>query len=366
MSVAVPAQGQQQSKRPFRYSTRQRYRPVTTTAAIAFGGSTNPPVDIKQVGFLNALDLVVRDSAAGAGLTQGAVAPTLAANITYPFSIIKRAQLGLNTGAALLVDASGRGLDRINRVLERAYKPDMSTDADLFAASLLTNITNPMRFSLRLPVAANDGADFMLGLINLQSQNLLAQLTLTYAASADLFTANAPTVSATAPVVDVSALSYAAPDPTQSQLPPIAVHRIIENQYTIGSTGDTTVRVNREGLLMRLIALVDLNGAPDSADVVEMRVHLNDVDNPYKLTRQQFKHQHLRRYGFDMPVGTFVWDFWHANKFVGGGDQRDFIDTEAFTTLEFVVNIATGATLGVGNNVLTILREILQFPRRVQ
>ena len=67
-----------------------------------------------------------------------------------------------------------------------------------------------------------------------------------------------------------------------------------------------------------------------------------------------------------MPVGTFVWDFWHANKLVGGGDQRDFIDTEAFTTLEFVVNIGTSATLGTGNNVLTLVREILQFPRRIQ
>jgi hypothetical protein len=365
MAIAAGQSGQRQNLRPFRYSTRQRYRPVSTTN-LAQGSTTAPPIDIKQVGFLGALDLTMRDGAAGSGITIGNVAPTLAANITYPFSWIKRVQLALNTGAALLVDLSGRGLDRVNRLLERSYRPDLSTDTDLFAASLLINLTNPLRFALRIPVAANDGADFMLGLINLQSQNLLAQLTIQWAAFADLFTANNPTVSATTPTMDVTALSYAAPDPTQSQLPPIAVHRLIENQYTIGSTGDTTVRINREGLLMRLILMVDLNGAPDSADVVECRIHLNDVDNPYKMTRQQLKHQHIRRYGFDMPVGTFVWDFWHANKLVAAGDQRDFIDTEAFTTLEFLVNIGTAAVLGVGNNVLTVIREILQFPRRVQ
>jgi hypothetical protein len=58
---------------------------------------------------------------------------------------------------------------------------------------------------------------------------------------------------------------------------------------------------------------------------------------------------------------SFVWTCFHAQEFINAGTSRDAIDTEQLTTLENIVNISAGATLGASNNSLAVVRRVVQI-----
>jgi len=350
---------------PFRWGTRQRYRPVQTVT-VTPGTSVSPPIGLQQVGFLNNIDLMLQSVPGALGFTTGANAPVLAGNRRWPASLFGRLQLALNTGAATIIDVPGEQLEFINWLLQRSYNPTISTDADTYSAIYNNaNTTNKVAARYRLPVAANDANDFTVGMLMLQSQQVVLNVNILWQSLGNIFSANAPTVAAGgAPNLDVHETVYAAPNPAKVALPAPSLHRIMETQYPLLNLGDNIITLPREGKLLRLYLQVVLNGAFDQNNYVDyVKVRLNDVSEPYSFTRQKLKALAIERYGMTFPPGWYVIDLWYANHQPAQGDQRDVIDTSAFSTTQLTINIDSAATLGL-NAYVSVCREFLQFPTR--
>jgi hypothetical protein len=343
-----------------------------TTVAVLNGGVVAPPIEIKQVGFLDAIDISIR-SPAGVGIVT-TTAPALATNRLNVASIINRVQVALNTGAAVIVDVTGEQLAFINTAIEQGYSPFTSV-ADLQSplpgsstGSLPASATIPLNWNVRIPIAANNGRDFTTGLLMLQSQQVLCQVNVSFNALSVLYPTNTPTYTATLPSMDITAVTYAAPDPSKVQLPLPSLHRILETTFPIVNTGDVIIRLPREGILLRLYLLLVINGvmegqgSPPTYNLNSVRVRLNDVDEPLFMTRQQLQAEQQRHFGLGVSF-PYLLDFWYAEKTVAQGDARDAYDTEKFSTFELILNIPSGTSLGT-NSYVSVAREIVQYPRR--
>jgi hypothetical protein len=335
---------------PFRYNTRQRIQKISTRAYAA--GTTLEPITIPQVGYLANIVIQFRGtitlSGAGALTDKG------------PWNLLNKLTLASNQGAANLVDLTGYGAFVSHFWLNegsasnRAGIGDTVPSADYFAAPVAGG-ANVWALTYYIPVSANDGRNFEIGLINLQAPEVRLQLNLTCGALLDPSTL----VTATTGTFHIFYEFYEAPNPALVLQPPAMVVRTLEDVVPIVAVGDLTYQIPRQGTLLQLASYITLNAArSDSIDNFAMRV--NKTDSVYSIERQLFKWQQRMRYLCELPVGVYHWDFWNAEKEVSQGDTRDALDTEAVTTMDFITTINSGATLGAGTNFQNNIRRIVQ------
>jgi hypothetical protein len=190
-------------------------------------------------------------------------------------------------------------------------------------------------------------------------------LTVTFGLQADVYTSSDTLT--LAGNVNVYYQYYEVPNPDQVQLPPRVLHRLLEDRTAIVATGDTTYLVPRQGVLLQCIHNLILNGtiSKNSTDLTGRRLVFNKTDTPYNMDYIMDRILNRFRYGFsgadnDLPAGAYIWDFFDADQQPTRGDLRDAVDTEALATLESILTIASGATLGSGNNFVDTIRRITQ------
>ena len=344
VSPAAPAR---QAEIPFRRGTRQHFDLVGDIPYVSNRAGT--PRRLNQVGFLAGVLVHVTGT-----LTLGAGG---AATADAPWALIRRLRLTLNTGVTVY-DVSGFGAFIANFLIKEEFAANSSGLAQVFAAPNVPAGANVWSFLLWIPVAANDGQNFEVGLINLQTEELIAQVEIDWAPETDVTTSATPAFVGRA---DVHAEWYEVPDPRIVRFPPLNVlHRIIEDRQPINGTGDNRKALLRQGTLLQLAHIVRLNGARNTVDVVALRLELNRSDRVYRyLLAPQLWFQAMR-YGQDLPVGVFAWDWWHSQMDVSQGDGRDFVDTEAIAQIDSVVDIAAAAVLGANNNFLDSIRRFTQ------
>ncbi len=355
----------------FRPNTRQRMQKVGTIPA-SFG-ATSQTITFPQVGLMSRIFLY-----ANLTVSDAAASPSVAAVLTGPFNALKRITGSTNLGTATVFDLSGYGLFCVNKITDTAvdYKAE-NTDTTVsttvgasfnlyqYPTAYVQNVAKPLQFVLVVPVAINDGPQFSLGLINLQAPEIRFTLSLTFGLASDIYTtSDTLTLGGN---VNVYYAYYEVPNPSQVALPPRLLHRLLEDRASITATGDTTYLVPRQGVLLQQIHNITLNGAltKNSTDVVGRRLVFNKTDTPYNIDYIVDRMLARLRYAFpgtvqDVPGGMFIWDFFNGDQAPTRGDLRDAIDTEALSTLESVVTIASGATLGAGNNFLDTIRRITQ------
>lgn len=330
---------------PFRKGTRQHF---DLTGNIPYVSNRDGvPQQLNQVGFLAGVLVhvtgVMTLSAIGALTADG------------PFNLIRRIRLGLNTGL-YIDDLSGYTLSQAQNLVVRRFNAQTSAFAQVFAAPAASG-ANTWSFLLWIPVASNDGINFEVGLVNLQTEELKARVEITWAPETDAVS-NATGFVGRA---DIYTEWYEIPDPRVVQFPPLnIVHRMVEDRSNVNGTGDVRYPILRQGTVQQLLHIVRLNGARNGADVVALRLELNRSDRVYRYQlAAQLWHQAMR-YGQDLNTGAFVWDFWFSQLDVSQGDGRDMLDTEAIAQVDSVVEIATGATLGSNNNFLDTMRRFTQ------
>lgn len=355
----------------FRPNTRQRIQKV---GSVPIANGTQQTLTFPQVGLLANIFLF-----ANATVSDAAAAPAVAASTFGPWNLIKRITGITNLGTATIFDLSGYGAYQISKLLDTCVEfasANTDTTADFLyqypTSGFVQNTAKAVTFVLMIPVDANDGDQFQIGLINLQAPEIRFTLQLTFSSTpgaasslADVYnTSDTLTLGGN---VFVYYEYYEVPNPSAVMLPPRILHRLLEDRTPISAAGDVLYLVPRQGIMLQMLHNVILNGqiSKNSTDVLGRRLVFNKTDTPYNFDYIVDRILNRKRYGLagtkqDLPGGMYVWDFFNAQGAPSRGDLRDAIDSEALSTLESYVTLASGVTLGTGNNFLDTIRRITQ------
>ena len=344
------ANGNGQSLLPFRRNTRQRIRQVQAPQTISgLGAQVNYQLD--RVGLLNYLVVLGRFtvtlSAAGAFATLG------------PWNVFNRIRVDLNLGNMNLVDISGYQLYQINKMMFRAWAPDgggMFTPSALVFNAPVAMGANSWIIPLFIPISANPGSQFDNGLINLQAPEVQVNVQIRIAGAGADFVTNFTSITGT---VELYSCYFELPDPTMVMLPPGQVVRTVEFSQPYAATGDVQYTIDRQGTLLSLCSTILANGARSNAlDGIRLVANINDTI--YSLS-PIFIAAFLDELYQSAPkdVGVFNLDLWHAGENPQSYDDRDVIDTEVLTTLQWIATVTAGTTLGSGNNFFNTARRML-------
>jgi hypothetical protein len=337
---------------PFRSGTRQRNFKVGVIPYAA--STTGTPLNIPQVGMLSRIVAQLRGtitySAPGTLTDQG------------PWSLLSRLQLLTNIGSANVYDCSGYGAFTIMRTITQGWSPDtagfgasLAPNADIHVFPL-SGAAQAFVLTYEVPVSVNDGGNFETGLINLQAPETRVQLVSQFGALLD----PASLVTAVVANLHVYYEYYEIGDLNTFALPPLALVRWLEENQSITAVGDNVYTVPRMGAVANLIHVVTLNGArSDSLDALAIK--FNKTDQVYTTERQWSRVEERRMYSVLPTTGVYYWDWFNAYGGVNRGDTRDTIDSESLTTLESIVTVSSGATLGSNNNNLKSIRRIFQI-----
>lgn len=335
---------------PFRYNTRQREKLIANGQALA-GLGAEGKVQLPRVGLGNALLLTlnatVNLTAAGAFAALG------------PWSLINRIRVDLNLGNMNLVDISGYGLYLLNQRLARGFAPDANTDftvtAPQFAAGLAMG-NNLWKLQLIIPLSANLGSEFDTGLIVLQAPEIQVDFSIRLANAGADFVTNFNTL--TLVNFDLDLIYYEVPDPNFVQLPPGQIVRTVEISKPFSATGLVDYTIERQGQLMQLISYIIANAVrTDGIDFMQFIANINDTIYQWKPDKLRFLE--AMYYSLPLQVGTFGLDLWHARESPSSGDDRDIVDSEVLTTLQWQAIISAGTALGAGTNFFNTIRRIL-------
>lgn len=329
---------------PLRMGTRQRIQRVATRA---FDPGATLEFEMPRVGLLAGLFVVAN--------LQVDTSAASVVNARAPWASVNRFTLSTNQGTASIIDVSGYGAFLTQRTRKRGsdYTGDDSLYKQFVAAGALNDVVT--KASWFLPVSVNNGQEFDLGMINLQAPEIQVKLAVRCGGLADFGT----NVTAVSGNIEVYYLYYEIPDPSRYLMPPLAVVRWLEDSQSINATGEQVYTVPRQGTLLNMIHMVEINGAlSDAWDSLALR--FNKTDNPYAISQWVQRQLERDRYNVAKIPGVIYWDFFHAYEEVNQGDVRDAIDSEELSTTEAIVNIPSGTVLGANNNKLTTLRRFIQ------
>lgn len=335
---------------PFAAGTRLRRQYVGSVPFVA--GAKAPSLQLPRVGMASRLICVLDAAPTFSG--AGALADL------GPWNILQRIQLNTNIGSAAIIDVSGYGAYVVQPHYRLGWAPGKAGIGATVAAA--SQYVAPVNTAARvlLPftfnIAVNQGQNFTDGLLNLQAPEVSASVDIQFGQFTDYGT----TLTALAGNVYVYYEYFEIPDPRAFEMPRLALHRTLEESVPVGQTGANIVTVPRMGTLLSLDNVIRLNGArSDSWDSFSVR--FNKTDSVYQVDQRLQRTDERYWYGIDSDVGTIRQDFFHAQEALNAGTSRDAIDTEQLTTLEQIVNVSAGATLGVGNNSISTIRRVVQI-----
>ncbi|MCI0615586.1 hypothetical protein L0244_21565, partial [bacterium] len=276
-----------------------------------------------------------------------------------PWSIVDRFRVDLNLGNMNLIDTSGYGMYLLNQRLARAFAPDGGADWTPtlihFSAPLAAG-ANTWKLQWLLPLSANLGSEFDTGLIVLQAPEIQVDFSVRLNSAGANFVTNFSTLTNT--TFDLDLLYYEVPDPNFVQLPPGQVVRTVEISKPFAATGLVDYTIERQGQLMQLISYILANGVrTDGIDFMQFIANINDTIYQFKPDKLRFLESLY--YSLPLQVGTFGLDLWHSRENPSSGDDRDIVDSEVLTTLQWQSIISSGTAIGSGNNFFNTVRRIL-------
>lgn len=337
---------------PFRPNTVKKTRKVGT---IAFADGGSGQIDLPRVGYLSAVWVNLRGTLNLGG--AGALADL------GPWNALKRLQLTANFGGASLFDMSGY-MTYINAAGNYPnFLPDagdsrsLTPNTDIYQAGV-ANGNNTYSLWYCLPVTVNQGLNFDVGLILLQSTTVTVTLNLNFGNAAGDIVASLVGGTGFTGTAHVYYDYYEVPSNNVAQ-PPLMVVRTLEESLSLSATGESLYEVPNGGSLIQMNTLVRLNSAR-SDNVDYMRLYINKTETRFDIERQLFRMTNRKDGGINLPVGAYRWDF--LNSFAAGvmsvGDSQNSIDTEEIAELEFAYSIPSG--LGASGNEIRFARRIVQ------
>jgi hypothetical protein len=339
----------------FRRNTRQRIRQVQTAQSVNAGGSAlNGTVtfQLDRVGLLNYLVVVLRGtvtlSAAGAFATLG------------PWSIFNRIRVDMNLGNMNVVDVTGYGLYQANKMFFRGWAPDgggvYTPSTETFTAPVAMG-ANLWVIPLLIPISANPGSQFDTGMISLQAPEVQVNVQVRLATAGADFVTNFTSLTLT--TIELYTCYFEYPDPESVLLPPGQIVRTVEFSQPFAAVGDVIYTIERQGTLLNLCSHVIANAVRvGTLDGIRLVANINDTI--YNLN-PDFIAKFKNEFDQSMPsdLGSYNLDLWHAEENPSSGDDRDVIDTEVLTTLQWIATVTAGTALGAGTNFFNTVRRVV-------
>jgi hypothetical protein len=318
---------------PFSMGTRRRVQHVSSV--VLTPGQSIPTVTLPQVGYLSKIFLRLRGtitlSAAGAQDAFGYA------------RLLQAVRVSANLGSAAIVDSSGLGLEDVMYWRAPQAGPVRNTFGNAAAA-------NQVEYGLIIPISANDRTLLQLGLINLQAEQVRVNIDVTVAALS-AYTTNA---TASALVLDIGYEYWDVPDPRRYMQPPATLCRILEEITPITAVGERVYVVPRLGTLAQLsdrfinnaVAMVFTGATPD-VERFTVRANKSDtwLDYLARVAEQEEAEFYNTTGASFMRPGVRTWDFFHSGQQTRNFGDRDLINTEQITTLEFLATVRAGLAL---------------------
>lgn len=329
---------------PFRSGTRRRVQfvgsyPITLGAPL-------PTITLPQTGMLARLMAKIEGT-----ITQTAAAATLSP-LGYA-ALISRARVGVNNGSQAIVDASGAGLELANFW----HAPSTGRVQNTYANGAGVNAVS---YGISIPINANDRTLLEIGLINLQAEQLRANVDFSFAAATEFLIAGGP-VTASALTLFLYYEYWDVPNPTMYLLPPPSIVRILEDQQPIAAVGDLVYPIPRLGTITQIseyfilgataATRVMANLTAPTPQISKFRIRANRTDEWLNYDARAAEIEEALFFnsnqgpsntalsGSFMRPGVRTWDFFHSGLQTRNFGDRDLIDSEKITLLELVATV---------------------------
>lgn len=345
----------------FNDSTRQNMR--IAGGALAYNSLQSSIMPIPRVGFLGRLHWHITGT-----MTVTLNTGTAALGSKAPWSLIRRLSLIANNGISIF-NTSGWGQYLVDILQRPGYEQEdgqvsAAYSAQIYAAAAAAG-ANAWEFGATVPIVANERD--IAGLLLLQSEGLVINYQVDWQAGGGA-TQDFPVVltgNATATFtgnMSVYAETFTIPGNLEDFPPIDTVFQTLEKVDNIGTIGENRIQLMRANTYVRVIHSIMLNGALNITDIDSAAFTYNRTETPYLIDRKMHLQRTRARLTRDLPVGTWLWEFFDQGYFNYGGG-RDLVDATALAELESLINVASGATLGSGNNtVSTITQQFVRLP----
>lgn len=344
----------------FNAATRQKF--VMVPVPDAFTAGATQRVLLPKVGLLSRIFLHFNGT-----LTVTVGGGSAAAASRGPWNIANRIRLLANSTLPLH-DTSGFGayfanlLSRWVGVFARPgsfataftaanapqYEPPAIAEVARYSVA---NGANTIDFSIELPVKLTEQDP--IGLVIAQNPQTQLTVEIQNGAVADLVTLAGGATATLTGQWSIGMEYFEAPANAGAMPDMSFVHVWQEQRVPVSAVGNNDIQLLTGDTYLRVGHVVQLNGVLNRADVNRLGLIFNAADQPYNLDRWLQLYRQRRIYGKDLGDGLFVHDFFVPET------QRDMINSALYSDLRSRVEIASTATLGVGNNFIDTVTEKL-------
>jgi hypothetical protein len=329
----------------FNFSTLRVIQNLGVVARPA-GGGPSAPITLPKVGLLARLWIVVQGAFVGA-----AVAP----NALGHAAVIRRLRLTLNSGLDVW-NTSGPGYHYLYRDFHNSYLNPWPAST---ARNVIAGAAAPGEFcdvSMLVDVALNNRDP--VGLVNLQSEQVAANLFIDWENDAVLDAGVGPTVPTgftATPFIEFFTLPS---DP--ANMPPLnLIHQVTETQEAVAGAGIFTQNWPRGNIYAQVLHglgfLPGVGGGADGFTFVQIRT--NQSNFPYSATVPMLDADYAATHGAARRLGTIPLDRLGTSGLGAYGLARDMIDSSQLTDLATLIT-ATGP--GV---LFTVARQLVPLSR---
>lgn len=343
---------QQQVRGDFNKATRES---ILRQPPITYQSGQPTRVQLPNTGFLGFIYLMVT----GTTTTAAASSTTAEDYIAPPVGIVRRIVVKNNQGVELW-NTSGWGAYLHASTTRTGFDP-LIDKADYLggfispftryfvpATSLGASASENWRFALRIPIAWSD--NLQAGLQLMQDPAIQYTVEITWGDATDLYSATTGTVTLSniqaLPVVQL----FHVPVDTKD-LPSLNYTKtVLEDVTSINSTGDFTYKVVPGNMLTKIIQEFTNTAAGNrtpipAASMTGFKVRYSQTQIPYDIDGDTQCFIQRYRYGRDLPVGTYCYDFSIPNGMPELPGSRDIINTARLTDLDIISTLSSGLTL---------------------
>lgn len=349
----------QQEMKPFERGTRRRRNTVTSLPYLE-----NQQVDVllPKTGILQRVRLAVFMQATASAATAFA-----ATNWRGALGILPG--ITLETNQATQIFQGDAWSARLISFLQpqRLYESSLVPDT-LIIAPAGAGVFN-ISFSLEIPVSLNDGLNWTLGALNLQSDDVEVRLKLTWGSFQNLFAVpgNISLISGLC-IPEYQYLDV--PDPTQFALPDLRyIHKTSLSSQDILADGDTRYVIPRGNIYTRLIHQIIVNNAPattfkpnirPAGNVQTMQLLLQQGVIDEKNFGYFLEMEQRRRYAQQLPQGVFVMDNLYDTDIPGRFEfGYNLLDSNAYSDIQQIFGLQN-TVLG-SSKIWTIRQELVEL-----
>lgn len=367
MTMAPPRAGAaspvspEQRAAAFNAATRQKFAMVPGAAYVA---GAPAQIILPRVGLLARIFLHFAGT-----LTVTVGAGSAAAAPRGPWQIANRIRLMANSSLPL-VDLSGFGAYVANLLTDWAgvqslpgsyaraftaadqpqYEPPSIAEVARYSVA---NGANTVDFTIELPIKLTELDP--IGLIIAQNPQTTLTVEIQQGQVADLVTLAGGATATLTGTWSVAVEYFEAPADPAAMPDATFVHVWQEQRVPISNTGAVPVTLLTGDTYLRIAHILQLNGTLNRADLERISLVQNQADTPYSVDRWLALYRQRRIYGKDLPEGVFVHDFFVPET------TRDMVNSALYSDLRAVLNVASGATLGAGNNYVdTVVEKLVQ------